>query len=123
MSLMAPLAFCTDFDRALADGGVPGLFTLSPDGELRLAPDRTREAWDRLEGPPRRAEAHALLRDRATSFVQYVLSTSPDLLIGHPRAEVAFYPCQADALAALAGLGRPPLCEGEDFPPGLPVAG
>lgn len=110
------LGFCDHFDARLAEAGLPALFVVNGNGELRLADDRTRDAWQRLpqdDGglaiPPPRAVTHCLFRDRATGWVQYVLATSPALYADHPRADVREYPDQAAALQALAALGAIPL--------------
>ena len=52
------------------------------------------------------------MRDGATGHVHYVLSTSPTLVLGHPRLQATPYPDQDAALAALAALGRPALSAG-----------
>lgn len=116
-SPVSPLrGFCDHFDRHLAEAGPPALFVLNAKDELRIAPDRTRDAWQRLPAapgggvrPPPYQVCHCLLRDRATGWVQYVLATAWELVQDHPRAEVERYPDQASALAALAALGPLPL--------------
>jgi hypothetical protein len=102
---MTALAFCDDWDRALFEAEVLALFLRDPDGELRLQPDRTRDALRHAPGPFPRVPVHALLRDRATGHVHCVLATSPGLLEGHPRLEARVYDSEAAALAALAALG------------------
>ena len=97
--------FCDDWDRSLFDGGVLALFLLNPDGELRLAGGRTRDALRHAPGPFPVAACHALLRDGATGHVHYVLTTSPGLVEGHPRLTATCYPTQSAALTALAALG------------------
>jgi hypothetical protein len=108
--------FCDRFDEAVAAGGPPALFTVDARGQLRLDPNRTRDAWARAEGAPAPGTCHCLFRDRPTGWVQYVLATSPDLVLEHPRADVARYPDEAAALQALAGLGGLPVYRGE-WPP------
>ena len=110
MSELSPLLeFCDDWDRQLAESGPPALFTQDPDGQLRLAPDRTRDARRHSTGPFEPGLRHCLFRDRATGLVHYGLSTSPGLCNGHPRLEVRVYPDQESALQALSALGRPPV--------------
>ncbi|RME25364.1 MAG: hypothetical protein D6798_09170 [Deltaproteobacteria bacterium] len=111
-----PPGFCDLFDEAQARAGLPALFVVNARGELRLASDKTRDAWQRLprdaEGwaicPPREV-CHCLLRDRATGWVQYVLATAWELVADHPRADVRRYPSQQEALDALAALGPVPV--------------
>ena len=97
--------FCDDWDRSIFEDGVLALFLLNPDGELRLAGGRTRDALRHAPGPFPCAACHALLRDGATGHVHYVLTTSPALVQGHPRLTATCYETQAEALAALAALG------------------
>jgi len=106
------MEFASEFDAALAHSGAPALFTVDHKNTLRLAPDRTREAWMRLDTPPVPGLCHCLFRDRTTGWVQYIYVTSPDLCREHPRADIAHYPDQDAALAALAALGPVPLCKG-----------
>lgn len=106
-------AFCDPFDAALARSGAPALFTVDAEGRLRLDPDRTRDALSRLSGSPAGAPALALLRDRATGYVQLVLASAPELLRGHPRADARRFETAHEALAALRALGRPPIWRGE----------
>lgn len=105
--------YCDPFDQALAERGPPAVFTVDADGQWRLDADRTRDAWSRLTGPCALAPVLALLRDRATGYVQLVQAGSAALLIGHPRADVACYADPAEALAVLASLGRPPIWRGD----------
>lgn len=101
--------FSDPFDRRVAADGPGALFTIGHKGQLRLALNRTRDQGKRA-GPDRpKTPCHCLFRDRATGFVQYVLATTPALCVDHPRAEIARYPDQPTALAALAALGRPPV--------------
>ena len=86
-----------------------GIVLVDPDGELRLSADRTRDALRHAPGPLEPGPCHALLRDRATGHVQYVLATSPGLVAGHPRLAATVYPTQSEALTALAALGLPPV--------------
>lgn len=99
------LTFCDDWDRSLFEAGYLGLFLRDPDGELRLQPDRTRDALRHAPGPFPAAPCHALMRDTATGHVHYALATSPGLLQGHPRLEATLFESQEAALAALAALG------------------
>jgi hypothetical protein len=107
------IPFRDRFDRLLAEQGPPALFTVDAGGELRVDLVRTRDGWSRLVADvvlPREV-CHCLYRDRATGFVQYVLVTAPELYSEHPRADVRRYDSQADALAALAAIGRPPIAD------------
>lgn len=112
MTSRASLPFADEFDRHLAANGPPAVFRLSPDGELRLSPDRTRDAWQRLSSPPTFAPCHVLARDCGTGVVSYLLVTSPQLCEAHPRADLWRYGSQEEALAALARAGRPPVWRG-----------
>lgn len=112
MTLHAPLPFGDEWDRGLFEDGVIALFVVDPDGELRLSGGRTRDALRHAPRPLTHAACHALLRDRATGHVHYVLATAPELVEGHPRLAATVYPSQADALAALAALGTPPVSSG-----------
>ena len=107
--LRAPLPWASPFDRALAQSGPPAVFTVDADGAMRLAPNRTRDAWNRGAGTPHFERCDCLYRDRATGWVQYVLVTSPGLCASHPRADIVRFPSQDDALRALEALGRLPL--------------
>jgi len=110
-----PLSFRDRFDALLAAQGPPALFTVDAEGQLRLDPFRTRDGWSRLAPDavvPLEA-CHCLYRDRATGFVQYVLATAPALYADHPRADVRRYASEAEASAALAAIGRPPIFHGD----------
>lgn len=108
------LGFVDTFDQALAEQGPPAVFGLTADGELRLQPDRSREAWDgRVSAELALQPCHCLYRDRATGFVQYLLVTSPALCADHPRADIWRYASEPEALAALARAGRPAVWRGE----------
>lgn len=106
------LSFCDAWDRDLAENGPAAIFLIDPDGELRLSADRSRDAWRHAPGPHEKAPCHCLMRDGATGHVHYVLSTSPTLVLKHPRLQATRYPDQDAALAALAALGRPALSAG-----------
>lgn len=108
--------FGSEFDRRLAHHGPGVIFTQDADGELRLADDRTREAHALVGVPHTHAWCHCLYRDRATGFVQYLLVTSPELCVTHPRADIAHFPTQGRALDALDALGIPPIVRGP-WPP------
>lgn len=108
------LGFADTFDRVLALNGPPAVFSLTADGELRLHPDRSREAWgDRDPSTVPFETCHCLYRDRATGFVQYLRVTSPALCAEHPRADIWRYESEEAALAALARAGRPAVWRGE----------
>jgi hypothetical protein len=108
--------FGSEFDRRLAEQGPGAVFTRDADGELRLADTRSREQHALVPEPHPLAWCHCLYRDRATGFVQYLLVTSPALCASHPRADIARFPTQADALDALDRLGVPPVFRGS-WPP------
>ena len=101
--------FCDAFDAALAEAGVPALFTVDHHGRLRLDADRSRDALARLPGVPAGEPALYLMRDRATGWVQLVLASAPGMVEGHPRADATRYPDARSALAALAALGPLPV--------------
>ena len=119
--------FADPFDQAVAHHGPPAVFTVDHKNQLRLNGDRSRETWTRIleestpprppgEADPVRPDSdvvwcHCLFRDHGTGWVQYILVTSPALCSEHPRADVRRYDNQAQALAALAALGRPPIAE------------
>jgi hypothetical protein len=100
--------FCSAFDAALADAGPPALFLEDPEGRLRFDPEWTRDAWGRTPAV-RPGRCWALARDADSGYVQIVLSTSPDLVLHHPRATFRAFDAEAPARAALAALGRPPI--------------
>ena len=114
------LHFSDPFDQAVAERGPPAMFTINADGELRLHPDRTRDAWQRCAGEvgPRTPPCHCLLRDQGTGWVQYVLVTSPLLVADHPRADAWRFGTEAAALDALAALGTVPVAQEGWIPPG-----
>ena len=105
-------AFCDPFDAALARSGAPALFTVDAEGLLRLDSDRTRDGLSRLTETPAWAPVLALMRDRATGYVQLVLVSAPELVRGHPRADARLFESAGEALAALRALGRPPIWRG-----------
>jgi hypothetical protein len=109
---MSGLPFATPFDEAVATSGVAALFTLDHKGELRLTSDRSRDAWNTLQAAPVAGWTHCLLRDHGTGWVQYALATSPDLVARLPRADVWRFASFAEATAALAAFGRPPIHRG-----------
>lgn len=101
--------FCNDFDEALARSGPAAVFLLDQEGRLRFDADWTRDAWGREPGPHEHGWVWRLLRDRGTGFVTLVLVTSPTLIQAHPRADIRSYADEAEARAARAAFGRPPL--------------
>ena len=112
------IPFGDRFDAQLANDGPPAVFTVNADHELRLHPDRTRDAWQRVDDAvvPTVESCHCLYRDRATGWVQYVLVTSPALCAQHPRADIWRYDSPAAALAALSGLGAAPVWREDERP-------
>ncbi len=101
--------FCNGFDEALASQGPAAVFLRDDEGAWRLAPNWTRDAWQRDPGPHDLDWRYVLLRDRDTGFVTLALSTSPTLLAAHPRCDVRAHADLDAALTALTALGRPPL--------------
>lgn len=101
--------FCNPFDELLAQAGPPAVFLLDREGMLRFDETWTRDAWGRAPGPHGFGRSWRLLRDHDTGYVTLVLVTSPTLLREHPRAEVRSFEGRAEAEAARARFGRPPL--------------
>lgn len=106
MSPDAP-AWSSPLDEVLATS-VPCILLPDKEDLLRYDDTWTRDAYNRNPGPHALAPTWALLRDRATGFVTFVLATSPTLLTDHPRADVTVYPTAAAARAARAALGPIP---------------
>ena len=115
------LPFADPFDRALARTGPPGLFTLDPKGQLRLAATRSRDQTKRATAPLHHEPCHCLFRDTATGWVQYILVTSPALCDTHPRAEIRRFSDQPSALSALRSLGTLPVCDALPDPSATPL--
>ena len=109
--------FGSELDRRLAHSGFACVFTCDGDGELRLADDRSREVHARVAPPHAVGWCHCLFRDRATGYVQYLLVTSPDLCETHPRADIARFATQLEALQVLDALGPVPIHRGPWPPP------
>ncbi len=112
---MDDVVFCSGFDAAVARSGVPAVLVADRDGLFKIDEEWLRDAWTRLAAAsPDRAPspglAWTLLRDHSTGFVSLALITSPDLLVAHPRADVRAYRTRAEAEAARASFGRPPVC-------------
>ncbi len=101
--------FCSPFDEALAHRGPAAVFLPDPEGALRFHPNWTRDAYGRSPGPHLHGWRWLLLRDRGTGYVQIALITSPTLIEAHPRMQVRAYRERADAEAARAALGEPPI--------------
>jgi hypothetical protein len=109
-TIIAGLEFADRFDEILAREGPAAVFTRTPDNQLKLDVFRTRDAWQRARtDSPALEPCHCLYTDKATRFVQYVLVTSPELCWNEPRAKVERYASAAEAFAALAALGVPPV--------------
>ncbi len=110
------ISFCDAFDRAMAQTGLPGVFTVDADGELRLDLGRTRDFWQHrglgavVCGGEALEACHCLLRDKANGWTQYVLLTSPLLLGDLPRAELIRFDSQQEAMERLRQLGTLPVC-------------
>lgn len=102
--------YCGPFDKAVALHGPAAVFLRDRDDLWRIDELWTRDAWQRDPGPHESRLCWRLLRDHATGFVVLVMSGSPTLLTSHPRADVRVYEVEADALAARAAFGTPPVC-------------
>lgn len=93
--------FASPFDAALADAGPPAIFTVDPQGRLRVDPERTREMVLELghlpAGPP--VPGHYVLVDRATGLALYLFVTHPLLAERQPRGTAEACPDAATALA------------------------
>jgi len=94
------MTFCNAFDEALARSGPAAVFLLDVEGAWRLAPNWTRDAWQRHPGPHDGMWRFVLLRDHVTGFVTLALATGSALLATHPRADVRAYDSLEAALAA-----------------------
>jgi len=103
------MVFCSDFDAALAAAGPAAVFLPDREGLLRFDAEWTRGAWGRLPGEHPRAPAWGLLRDRDTGFVLLVYTTARSLLAEHPRMDVQTFDSRAQADAARAAFGHPPV--------------
>ena len=106
---MDDVVFCSGFDAAVARSGVPAVLVADRDGLFKVDEEWSRDAWTRHGGAPTAGIAWTLLRDHSTGFVSLALITSADLLTSHPRADVRAYPTRAEAEAARAAFGRPPV--------------
>lgn len=91
--------FASPWDAALAASGLPGLFTLDPEGKLRVDPERTREIYllTTVEGPP--DPGHWVLTDARTGLRLYLFVTHPVLAERQPRGSVVRHPDAASAIA------------------------
>ena len=122
-----PFPFRSVLDQRIALEGPAALFTLDARGQLQLEPARTRESWDRLEdilASTRLVACPCLFRDRHTGWVQFILATSIDLCVQHPRAEVRTFEETDEALRVLQSLGNPPVVRDSEVwstLPGTPV--
>jgi hypothetical protein len=112
------MQFVSDYDALLATSDAPLLFLRDPEGFWRVQVDLARDGAVRLGRTPAPGIGHALLRDRATSLVTPVFTTSRELLSDHPRADVVFYESAEEMMAAFSALGRPPLSPGGPPPAG-----
>lgn len=102
---------CNPFDTYLAESGPPAVFLFDREGLLRFDPTWTRDAYGREPGPHERGEAWLLLRDHGTGFVTMIFVTSTTLVPSWPRADVRRYTTRAEAEAARAAVGNPPVCK------------
>ena len=112
------MSFCDVFDQNMAQSGVPGVFVLDVDGELRFDLGRTRDFWQHrglgsggsvVLGVSTLEACHCLLRDKANGWTQYVLLTSPLLLGDLPRAELIRFASRQEAMDRLVQLGALPV--------------
>ena len=87
------MEFIDPFDLALAEEGVPSLFTLNHEGVLQLDLIRTRDFRRQNVGPYIKGWVHCVLVDKATGWPQYALATSPELVLRHERADIV--PCSS----------------------------
>jgi len=101
--------YASPFDEALAQQGPPAVFLPDRHGKWRLHGEWTRSALNRDPGPHAFGWTWTLLRDHHSGFVVLALVTSPTLVASHPRMDVRVYPSLAEAEAARAALGVPPL--------------
>jgi len=85
----------------------------TPEGEWRVDADLSRAAWERLGEESLDLGGgglwNALVRDKATGFVSWWLVNHRGMLEDHPRLDATLYESAAEASAALAKLGTPPL--------------
>ena len=100
---------CNPFDEHLLAHGPPAVFLLDREGMLRFDETWTRDAWGREPGPHASGHVWLLLRDRGTGYVMIVLSTSPTLIVSHPRCDVRAFPTREAAEAVRATFGSPPI--------------
>jgi hypothetical protein len=103
---------CNPFDDALAAIGPAAVFLRDRSGLWKCDLSWTRDAWGRAPGPHAPGVVFVLLRDHDTGFVTLVMCTSPTLLASWPRADVRAYPSEAEADAARAAFGSPPVTRG-----------
>lgn len=90
--------FASEWDEALARTGPPAIFTLDPEGKLRVDPERTREIYLQQPAMLGRIAGHYVLTDRATGLRLYLFVTHAALAERQPRGEVVAYPDAASAL-------------------------
>lgn len=91
-------SFASEWDEALAAAGPPAIFTLDPEGKLRVDPERTREIFlvDRsLSGHD---PGHWVLTDRRTGLRLYLYVTHPALARLQPRGDVEQFGDAASAI-------------------------
>ncbi len=99
------------FDAELMRKGPPAVFSIDAKGRIGLDDMRTREHYNRVQEPGVFEPCHCVYRDTVTGFVQYLLVTSPQLCVSHPRAEITRFDDAQAALACVAGLGDPPVSQ------------
>lgn len=102
---------CNPFDAQLAADGPAAVFLFDRHDVLRFDATWTRDAWGRSPGPHAPGAVWLLLRDHLTGFVQLVFVTSPTLVTSWPRADVRVFATHAEAAAARAAFGAPPVCK------------
>ena len=85
------MEFIDPFDQTLAQAGIPAIFTLNHEGVLQFDLVRTRDFCRQNPGPYTSVWMHSVMVDRATGWPQYVLATSPELILEHERAAIHLF--------------------------------
>lgn len=85
-------SFASEWDEALAAAGPPSIFTLDPEGKLRVDPERTREIFLLDPTLAGRDPGHWVLTDRRTGLRLYLYVTHPALAQRQPRGDVQQFP-------------------------------
>lgn len=93
------MVFASRFDQDAFHAGPPALFTVDPRGQLRIDPERTREAYLALPDISGRDEGIWLMTDRATGVQMVLVSNQSALVHAQDRSTGVRYPDYASALA------------------------